>query len=194
MNTITIQEPDVQRLIIDTETTGFHAQEDRICEIAVLGLTSNHNTYTLFHSHINPERELSEGASKVNGLTWDSLKASPTFTHIQQSLIRILAGSELIIHNAAFDIGFLDAEIARLIPYWAGLHRYAHKITCTRALAKAKHPGISASLNSLADHYRIDRQSRGQWNGQTWEGAPHSALDDCLLLAQVYQKLQETHV
>jgi DNA polymerase-3 subunit epsilon len=184
------------KLILDTETTGLEPdQGHRICSIAVVALADdNHCTEVLLNTRIDPERPIEEAASAVNGLIWpDDFDGAPTFDRVLGRLLPMLSGAEIIAHNAAFDVGFLDAEIARLIPYWPGLAKQTASITCTRQLAKAKHPGISASLNNLVDFYGIDREGRGQWGGQgwqqEWEGIPHAALDDCLLLAKVYQKL-----
>lgn len=180
------------KLILDTETTGLEPdQGDRICAIAVIRIDQG-QPEVLLDTLINPEREISKAASVVNGLRWpDDFQDAPTFDRILGRLLPMLCKADLIAHNAAFDVGFLDAELTRLIPYWPGLAKHASSITCTMALAKAEHPGISASLNSLADFYGIERQERGQWTASGWQGEPHSALDDCLLLAKVYRRLIE---
>lgn len=176
----------MHKLIADTETTGFHhtpevpgVEPDRICEIALIGLTADLLPYTEFHTWLDPERELHPGAAKVNGLTWERLKGEPKFADISQRLQHTLAGCELIIHNAPFDVGFLDAEFRRLDPDWPGIADIAGKITCTRAMARSRLPGIRHHLDTLCDHYGIDRSAR----------EIHDATTDCRLLAQVYARL-----
>jgi len=170
-------------IILDTETTGLEpAYGHRICEIALLPVKDGY-TLTPRVQLINPERELDAGAAHVNGLSWAMLRHVPTFGHVADALAAMLDRAHLVIHNAPFDVGFLDAEFARVYPQWPGLAAHAGQITCTRAMARSRLPGIKHSLNNLCDHYGINRGDR--------DVTHHDALTDCLLLAQVYHNLQQ---
>ncbi|MEO5344511.1 MAG: exonuclease domain-containing protein [Gammaproteobacteria bacterium SHHR-1] len=174
----------MKQIILDTETTGFdHAgfsgPADRICEIGILELLPSGGTFTRLHAWLNPERELSEGAARVNGLSWDRLKSEPRFAEIRLTLIETLTGAELIIHNADFDLNFIDAELNRSRLAGVSARAIAGKITCTRELARRVLPGKKHSLDLLCDHYGIDRSHRQQ----------HDAITDCRLLARVYRQL-----
>ena len=172
-------------IILDTETTGlFPEQGHRICEIALLPVKDG-SALTHWVQRINPERELDAGAAEINGLSWAMLRHEPTFGQIADSLAAMLDGAHLVIHNAPFDVGFLDAEFRRIYPNWPGLAEHAERITCTRAMARSRLPGIRHSLNNLCDHYGIDRGDRDQIN--------HNALVDCQLLAQVHAHLIKEH-
>jgi DNA polymerase-3 subunit epsilon len=176
----------MQKLILDTETTGLEPHAgDRICEIAVLQLIpgTGGKSYTRFHTRLNPEREVPEGAARINGLSLELLKDEPKFAYIARDLLRLLIGNEIIMHNADFDIGFLEAEYTRLSMGVYGFLRATSQVTCTRAMARSRLPGIKHSLDSLCDHYRIDRSGR----------AIHSAVLDCQLLGQVYHRLSAEH-
>jgi len=171
----------VSYLILDTETTGLEPEYGhRICEIALLPVKDGYSLAP-WVQRINPERDLDAQAAEINGLSWALLRHEPTFGQIADTLAAMLHGAHLVIHNAPFDVGFLDAEFARVYPQWPGLAQHAERITCTRAMAKAKLPGIKHSLNNLCDYYGINRGDRDIIN--------HNALDDCLLLAQVYAHL-----
>jgi len=173
----------VTYLILDTETTGLeHDMGHRLCEIALLPIRDG-KALEPWVQRLNPERELDARAAEVNGLTWAQLKDEPRFGQIADTLATLLGGAHLVIHNAPFDVGFLDAEFRRIYPNWPGLAEHAERITCTRAMARSRLPGIRHSLNNLCDHYGIDRGDRDQIN--------HNALVDCQLLAQVYHHLQK---
>jgi len=167
-------------LILDTETTGLNPKEGhRLCEIAVLGLLPNGSTYTAFHTRLNPERDLDPAAAAINGYSWDQLKDQPTFEQIAAPLLQTLINQDLVIHNAPFDVGFIDAELQRLNPLHGSLKALARRIHCTRALAKYHLPNQRHSLDALCDHYGIDRSHR----------AIHDAITDCQLLAKIFQRL-----
>lgn len=174
-------------IILDTETTGlFPEQGHRICEIGLLPVKDG-LALTPWVQRINPERELDAKAAETNGLSWAMLRHEPTFSQIADTLAAMLHGAHLVIHNAPFDVGFLDAEFDRVYPQWPGIGHHAERITCTRAMARARLPGIKHNLNNLCDHYGIDRGDR--------DVTHHGALIDCQLLAQVHANLlkERTH-
>ena len=178
-------------ILLDTETTGLEPdQGDRICEIGLLKVRDDGTQYA-WSQRLNPEREVGPGASAVNGLTWAMLRNEPRFRDIADRLVVQLGGSVVVIHNAAFDVGFLDAEFRRVYPGWPGLARHASRIICTRILATQVLPGIRHSLNNLAAHYGLATADRGEWKDGIWHGNHHSALDDCYLLAPIYQSLRQ---
>jgi len=170
-------------IILDTETTGIMPEQGhRICELAQVTVT---NGVIMGHltMRFNPERELDPAAAEVNGLSWAMLRKYPKFAQCADAVAQNTAGAHLVIHNAPFDVGFLDAEFQRVYPNWPGLAHHAASITCTLRMAQDRLPGIRHSLNNLCDHYGIYRGDRDAKN--------HDALTDCLLLAQVYHKLQQ---
>jgi DNA polymerase-3 subunit epsilon len=127
-----------------------------------------------FHAYVNPEREIDEGASRVHGLTQEDLRSKPKFAEVARDFLDYVQGAELIIHNADFDVEFLDAELAR-----AGLGRLAEhvaKVTDTLAFARELHPGKKNSLDALCERYLIDNSNR----------TLHGALLDARLLAECY--------
>ena len=166
----------MRQIALDTETTGLEVLEGhRILEIACIEIIDRKITEQKFYAKINPKREVDEEARKVHGYTWDMLKDSPLFGAIHKELLAFVKDSEVLIHNAPFDLGFLDAEFARL-----ELKTFIQESGCniidTLAIAKEMHPGQSNTLDALCDRYRIDRSHREQ----------HDALKDGILLAQVY--------
>jgi DNA polymerase-3 subunit epsilon len=168
-------------LILDTETTGLEPEQGhRICEIALLPVRDG-KPLAPWVQRLNPERDLDARAAEINGLSWQLLRCEPRFYQIADALLTMTGGAHLVIHNAPFDVGFIDAEFRRVYPGWPGLRNQAAHITCTKELARQKIPGISHSLNNLCDHFGIARGDRDIKN--------HDALTDCLLLAQVYQHL-----
>jgi len=127
-----------------------------------------------FHAYLNPEREIDEGASRVHGLTQEDLRSKPKFAEVARDFLDYVQGAELIIHNADFDVEFLDAELAR-----AGLGKLAEhvaKVTDTLAFARELHPGKKNSLDALCERYLIDNSNR----------TLHGALLDARLLAECY--------
>jgi DNA polymerase-3 subunit epsilon len=127
-----------------------------------------------FHAYVNPEREIDEGASRVHGLTQEDLRSKPKFAEVARDFLDYVQGAELIIHNADFDVEFLDAELSR-----AGLGRLAEhvaKVTDTLAFARELHPGKKNSLDALCERYLIDNSNR----------TLHGALLDARLLAECY--------
>src|SRR5687768_3522988 len=130
----------MRQIVLDTETTGLNPRSgDRIIEIGCVELVNRRLTGNNFHRYINPERDSEEGALAVHGLTAEFLSDKPKFAEIADELRDYIQGAEVIIHNAPFDVGFLDAELARLAA--PGFDKHVAKITDTLAQAKAMHPG-----------------------------------------------------
>lgn len=165
----------MRQIVLDTETTGLNPRSgDRVIEVGCVELINRRLTGNNFHRYINPERDSEEGALAVHGLTTEFLSDKPKFAEIAAELRDYISGAEVIIHNAPFDVGFLDAEFARLdIPRFAD---HVAKITDTLVQAKEMHPGKRNSLDSLCDRYGISNAHR----------ALHGALLDAELLAEVY--------
>lgn len=162
----------MKQIVLDTETTGLdHKQGHRIIEVAAIELHGRKVSDKTFHRYLNPEREIDEGAAAVHGLTLDRLQDEPKFAEIAPALLEFIADAELIIHNAPFDIGFLNAELALL-----GLPPLENKVIDTLKVAKELHPGKKNNLNALCDRYFIDNSHR----------TLHGALLDTELLAEVY--------
>ncbi len=162
-------------IVLDTETTGLNPRSgDRIIEVGCVELINRRLTGNNFHYYINPERDSEEGALAVHGLTTEFLSDKPKFAEIAEELRDYISGAEIIIHNAPFDIGFLDAEFSRLnFPRFID---HVAKVTDTLVQAKEMHPGKRNSLDALCDRYGISNAHR----------ALHGALLDAELLAEVY--------
>ena len=165
----------MRQIILDTETTGLSPEDgDRIVEIGCIELKSRQMTENHFQRYLNPERDSSPEAFKVHGLTTAFLSDKPKFADIAQEFCDYIRGAELIIHNAPFDLGFLNAELKRLdIPPVETLVR---KVTDTLAMAREIFPGRRNSLDALCERYEIDNTHRDL----------HGALVDSALLADVY--------
>lgn len=166
----------MRQIILDTETTGLEAAQDhRIIEIGCLELVSRRPTGRHFHQYLNPEREIDEGAIAVHGLTRARLESEPKFAQIAAQLIEFLKGAELIIHNAAFDVAFLDAEFARL-PGEPVTVASICTVVDSLVLARQMHPGQRNGLDALCKRYNVDNSGRQL----------HGALLDAQLLGEVY--------
>lgn len=166
----------MRQIVLDTETTGLEVtQGHRIIEIGCVELVARRPTGRHFHRYINPEREIDEGATEVHGITLDKLRREPTFAAIAADFLAFTNGAELVIHNAPFDVGFLNAEIARLPGEQPAIER-AHRVLDTLALARELHPGQRNSLDALCKRYGIDNSKREL----------HGALLDARILADVY--------
>lgn len=162
----------MRRVVLDTETTGLDPRQGhRIIEVAAIELEGRKVSSRTFHRYINPEREIDEGAAAVHGLTLDRLQDEPRFAEIAPALLEFIAGAELIIHNAPFDMGFLNAELGLM-----GLPPLDNPVLDTLKLAKELHPGKKNNLDALCDRYQIDNSHR----------TLHGALLDTELLAEVY--------
>lgn len=166
----------MRQIILDTETTGLEAAQDhRIIEIGCLELLSRRPTGRHFHHYLNPERDIDEGAIAVHGLTRARLEPEPKFAQIAAQLLEFLKGAELIIHNAAFDVAFLDAEFARL-PGEPVTIASICTVVDSLALARQMHPGQRNGLDALCKRYNVDNSGRQL----------HGALLDAQLLGEVY--------
>ncbi|MGC1458246.1 MAG: DNA polymerase III subunit epsilon [Steroidobacteraceae bacterium] len=166
----------MRQIILDTETTGLDAaQGHRIIEIGCLELVSRRPTGRHFQRYLNPERDIDEGAVAVHGITLARLQSEPKFAQIAAQLIEFLKGAELIIHNAAFDVAFLDAEFARL-PGEPVTVSSLCTVVDSLALARQMHPGQRNSLDALCKRYNVDNSGRQL----------HGALLDAQLLGEVY--------
>ena len=165
----------MRQVILDTETTGLNpATGDRIIEIGCIEMVGRRLTDRTFHHYINPERDIDAGAFAVHGLSREFLSDKPVFGSIVEQLIEFVDGAEIVIHNAAFDLGFLDNEFALLKrPPFRNL---ASKITDTLLDARQMFPGKRNSLDALCERFAISNEHR----------TLHGALLDAQLLAEVY--------
>jgi DNA polymerase-3 subunit epsilon len=164
-----------RQIVLDTETTGLNARAgDRIIEIGCVELVDRKLTGNNFHCYLNPERDSEEGALAVHGLTTEFLRDKPKFSEISEEFLDYVRGAEIVIHNAQFDVGFLNAELSRLGS--APLQSYVGLITDTLLQAKELHPGKRNSLDALCDRYEISNSHRKL----------HGALLDAELLADVF--------
>jgi len=166
----------MREIVLDTETTGLDPKEGhRVIEIGCIELVNYVPSGREFHCYINPERDVPAGAVNVHGLSANFLSDKPKFEEIVDPFLEFIADTTLIIHNASFDIGFLNAELVRLprdpIPF--------ERVVDTLALARRRHPAGPNSLDALCKRYRIDLSERTK----------HGALLDSELLAQVYLQL-----
>jgi len=171
----------MRQIVLDTETTGLTPSEGhRIIEVGCIELIDRRVTGRTYHQYLNPERDIDAAAGAVHGLSRERLATAPKFADIAAALLEFISGSELIIHNAPFDVAFLDMELALLAgPAWpAGPPsvRALCQVLDTLPLARARHPGQRNSLDALCKRYGIDNTKREL----------HGALLDAQLLADVY--------
>lgn len=166
----------MREIVLDTETTGFDPQTgDRIVEIGAVELMGHVATGKTFHEYINPEREMPQGAFEVHGLGDDFLRDKPKFAQVGQSFLDFVGDSKMVIHNAAFDIKFLNFELGKM-----GLRQLPwEQAIDTLAIARKKFPGSPSSLDALCRRFGIDNSSR----------TLHGALLDSEILAEVYLEL-----
>jgi DNA polymerase-3 subunit epsilon len=167
----------LREIVLDTETTGLdHRKGDRVIEIGCIELLNRIPTNNTFHQYIHPEdREVHPDAQAVHGISMDMLRDKPKFSEIAPDFVKFIGDAPLVIHNAAFDIGFINAELQRLRHPAIAMDR----VVDTLALARRKHPGAQASLDALCKRYSIDNSKR----------TVHGALLDSWLLAEVYLEL-----
>lgn len=166
----------MREIVLDTETTGLDAAgDDRIVEIGCIELINHVPTSNTFHCYINPERDMPEEAFNVHGLSTDFLSEHPVFADIADDFIAFIADSPLVIHNASFDIGFINAEFKRLDRAPLSMERAVDTVS----MARRKFPGAQASLDALCRRFQIDLTDR----------ALHGALKDARLLSLVYLEL-----
>lgn len=165
----------MRQVVLDTETTGLNPETgDRIIEIGCVEILNRRVTNRHFHVYLNPEREVDEGAFKVHGISTAFLQDKPLFKDILPELLAFVEGAEVIIHNAPFDLGFLNAELQHL-KQKRSFEQYCH-IVDTLPLAREKHPGLRNNLDALCKRYNIDNSNRDL----------HGALLDAEILAWVY--------
>jgi DNA polymerase-3 subunit epsilon len=168
-------EADVRKVILDTETTGLDFRTgDRVIEIGCVELRGRQLTGQRFHAYINPGREVPRGAIEIHGLTNEFLADKPTFAEIVADFIEFIRGAELVIHNAAFDVGFLNNELGLL--QMEGIDRLCSDVIDTLRMAREMRPGKKNNLNALCAEFGVDNSGRQQ----------HGALLDAELLAEVY--------
>ena len=165
----------MRQIVLDTETTGIDPNEGhRIIEIGCVEVVERELTGRNYHVYINPEREVEAEAITVHGITNEFLTDKPKFAEIADEFFEFIKGAELVIHNAAFDVGFMDSEFARLKPVRKTADHCG--IVDTLAIARAKHPGQKNNLDALCKRYGVDNSNRDL----------HGALLDAEILADVY--------
>jgi DNA polymerase-3 subunit epsilon len=166
----------MRQIVLDTETTGLEPElGHRIIEIGCVEIVNRRVTGRTFHRYLNPERAIDEGAMAVHGIKRADLDGKPKFAEIAEELITFISDAELVIHNAAFDVAFLDAELARL----SGARRAVAnlcRVLDSLALARSMHPGQRNNLDALCKRYDVDNSRRDL----------HGALLDAQILADVY--------
>jgi DNA polymerase III, epsilon subunit, Proteobacterial len=165
----------IREIVLDTETTGLSpAGGDRLVEIGCVELINHIPTGNTYHVYINPERSMPEEAFRVHGLSDEFLADKPVFKAVAGDFLAFVGDATLVIHNAPFDMGFLNAELE-----WAGLPPLTNEVIDTVMVARQKHPGARVSLDALCKHYGIDNSRR----------TLHGALLDSEILAEVYLEL-----
>lgn len=166
----------MRQIVLDTETTGLEtSQGHRIIEIGCVELFNRRLTGRHYHQYIKPEREIDAGAQAVHGISTAMLADKPVFARIADEFLQFIGDAELIIHNAAFDIGFLNYELNMLRPGFGSVSNRCHIID-TLLMARAKHPGQKNNLDALCKRYGVDNSQREL----------HGALLDAEILADVY--------
>lgn len=165
----------MRQVVLDTETTGLEVeQRHRVIEIGCVEIFNRRLTGRTYHQYLNPERDIDEGAQQVHGLTREKLAKEPTFAQVHPQFLEFIRDAELVIHNAPFDIAFLNAELARI-----ELARKVDelcKVLDTLVLARQMHPGQRNNLDALCKRYSVDNSHRDY----------HGALLDARILAEVY--------
>ena len=170
----------MREIVLDTETTGLDPFDGhRVVEIGCIELINTIPTGRVWHCHLNPEREVPYQAFEVHGLSTEFLRDKPRFAELADDMLSFIEGAMLVMHNAAFDFAFLNAELDRLA---RPLLRW-DRVVDTLALARRRHPGAPCSLDALCKRYGVDLSEREK----------HSALLDCRLLAAVYAELVGGH-
>lgn len=162
--------------MLDTESTGLEPEQGhRIIEVGCVELVNRRLTDRRLHYYLQPDRDIDDGALEVHGITRDFLEGKPRFADIHTEILSFVSGAEVVIHNAPFDVAFIDHELARLGDPSLRLENYC-RVLDTLALARQLHPGQRNSLDALCKRYRIDNSARGL----------HGALLDAEILAEVY--------
>jgi DNA polymerase-3 subunit epsilon len=165
-----------RQVVLDTETTGISTADDhRIIEIGCVELINRRLTGETFHQYINPKRDIDDGAIEVHGITNEFLADKPVFADIAEAFLKFIDGAELIIHNAPFDVGFIDHELNKLKGETRRVNTIA-TVLDTLKMARDKHPGQKNNLDALCKRYEVDNSNREL----------HGALLDAEILADVY--------
>lgn len=169
----------MRKIVLDTETTGLeHSLGHRIIEIGCVELVGRKLTGNNYHQYIQPDRESDEGALEVHGITSEFLQDKPRFADIVQDFLNYIRGAELIIHNAPFDVGFLDAELRRADAQLGDISTYCNVID-TLVIARKMRPGQKNNLDALCKHFDVNNTQREL----------HGALLDAEILAEVYLRM-----
>jgi len=169
----------MRQVVLDTETTGIDPKQGhRIIEIGCVEVINRQITTNHYHQYINPDRKIDEEALKVHGISNQFLQDKPHFKEIAADFMQFIQGAELLIHNAPFDVGFINHELSLLSAQWQVIEQYC-QITDTLVLARENHPGQKNSLDALCKRYDIDNSKRDL----------HGALLDSELLAEVYLRM-----
>ncbi len=169
----------MRQIVLDTETTGLSWERgNRVVEIGCVELVERRPTGRTFQRYLNPEREFEPGAQEVTGLTWEFLADKPKFADVVDEFLAFVEGAELVIHNAAFDIGFLDHELSRLGPHYGQMHLLC-RVEDSLTLARQRFPGQRNSLDALCRRLGVDNSHRQL----------HGALLDAQLLTEAYLAL-----
>lgn len=168
----------MRQVFLDTETTGLSpTQGHRIIEIAAVEAVNRRLTKNHFHVYLNPDREIDQGAQEVHGITLEFLQDKPRFADVVDDFLQFVAGAELIIHNAPFDVGFLNAELGKIDK--PEIESVSGAVVDTLKMAKDMRPGQRNSLDALCRHFGVDNSKR----------TLHGALLDAVLLADVYMAM-----
>ena len=166
----------MRQIVLDTETTGLSTgQGHRIIEIGAIELVNRRQTGREFHRFLNPERDIDEGAERVHGISRADLETAPRFPEVADELLEFIKDAELVIHNAEFDVGFLEHELELMEHPRPSITQHA-QVLDTLSLARELHPGQRNSLDALCKRYEVDASNRDL----------HGALIDADLLARVY--------
>ena len=173
----------MRQLILDTETTGLDPKDGhRMVEFAALEMIDRKLTGKYLHLYINPERKIDEGAARIHGITDEMVADKPKFAEVVDEIHEFITGAELIIHNAKFDLGFMDYQFN--LEQKPKTQSVVANVIDTLMIARQKFPGSKNNLDALCDRFKVDRSSRGY----------HGALIDCELLAHVYLALTREQI
>lgn len=166
----------MRQIVLDTETTGIDPRQGhRVIEIGCVELVDRKLTHNHYHQYIHPDREVEQEAINIHGITNEFLQGKPRFAAIADAFVEFVKGAELVIHNAAFDIGFLDHELKLVDPSFGSITDFC-SVVDTLAIARNKHPGQKNNLDALCKRYFVDNSKREL----------HGALLDSEILADVY--------
>lgn len=166
----------MRQIVLDTETTGLEVDKGhRVIEIGCVELVNRRITGQTFHRYLNPERDIDKGALEVHGITRERLEREPRFAQVQEEFLEFIRGAELIIHNAPFDVAFIDAELSRTPGETRRVAQWC-TVLDSLALARRMHPGQRNSLDALCKRYSVDNSHRDY----------HGALLDARILADVF--------